>query len=48
MTYYIEETEYQAKEFHDGSVVMNLASIHEDVGSLALLSGLRIQHCREL
>ena len=29
--------------------VKNLTSIHEDVGSvLALLSGLRIQRCREL
>ena len=29
--------------------VKNQTSIHEDVGSvLALLSGLRIQHCREL
>ena len=32
-----------------GSLVTNLTSIHEDVGSiLASLSGLRIQRCREL
>ena len=33
----------------EGSAEMNLTSIHEDeVRSLALLGGLRIQHCREL
>ena len=32
-----------------GSVETKLTSVHEDaVHSLALLSGLRIQHCREL
>ena len=34
---------------HHGSVETNLTSIHEmQVQFLALLSGLRIQHCREL
>ena len=34
---------------HCGTLEMNPTSIHEDVGqSLASLSGLRIQRCREL
>ena len=34
---------------HCGSVVKNLTSTCEDVGSiLALVSGLRIRHCHEL
>ena len=39
----------QSRSSHCGAVETNLTSIHEDaVRSVALLSGLRIQHCHEL
>ena len=47
LMYHSQEPRIQSS--HRGSAVTNPTSIHEDVGSiLALLSGLRIQHCHEL
>ena len=41
--------QWKIRSSHHGSVATNPVSTHEDsVQSLALLSGLRIQHCREL
>ena len=33
---------------HCGSVVTKLTSIHEDAGSIPVLSGLKSWHCHEL
>ena len=39
---------YNFSSFHHCLVETNLTSIHEDAGSIPVLSGLGIQHCCEL